>query len=306
MEIGKIIDISPREAWKHEAYDFTPWLSENLVQLGDALDLQLESEGTEVSVGPFSADILAKDAYGRVVLIENQLEPTDHNHLGQILTYLAGLNAEIVIWVATEFREPHLSAINWLNEHTTEQFAFFAVRLRVVRINNSIPAPVFDILARPNEWERSMQRKVREVTGESSIYATSRRDFWELYLSNYPDDESLGVQVTGNPSNWMATPEGVGLFVAIYKAKNEVGVFLRGPRGMSVSEVQSRLAPYADKFEELVGAVRYIGSERNHPADRLRIDTDNSDNWERATLWLHDRAHKFLEATTTVFRQSKD
>lgn len=96
-EIGKLLTISPRDAWKHEAHDFTPWLSENLEQLGDAIGLQLEPDGTEVAVGPFSADILAKDMFGRMVLIENQLESTDHNHLGQILTYLSGLEAEIII-----------------------------------------------------------------------------------------------------------------------------------------------------------------------------------------------------------------
>lgn len=162
-EIGKLLTISPRDAWKHEAHDFTPWLSENLEQLGDAIGLQLEPDGTEVAVGPFSADILAKDMFGRMVLIENQLESTDHNHLGQILTYLSGLEAEIIIWIATDFREPHLSAINWLNENTNDKFSFFAIRLRVVRINHSIPAPVFDVLARPNQWERSMQKKCAKL-----------------------------------------------------------------------------------------------------------------------------------------------
>jgi hypothetical protein len=300
-QIGKLIDISPRDAWQHEAHDFTPWLSENLDQLGDAIGLKLESEGTEVEVGPFSADILARDFIGRLVLIENQLESTDHTHLGQILTYLSGLGAEIVVWVATDFREPHLSAINWLNEHTTEQFAFFAVRLRVVRINDSVPAPVFDVLERPNQWERIMQKKIREKTGESSKFASERREFWERYLERHPDDAELGVQVTGSPSNWLSTPSVIGLFVSVYKAKTGVGVFLRGRRGTTAAEVQARLAPHVTELEQLVGTCRDIGDNSNHPGDNLKIDTEDKANWDTAVDWLHDRAHAFLSAVIKIF-----
>lgn len=299
--IGKLFDISPREAWEHEAHDFTPWLSENLDQLGDAIGLQLEPEGTEVSVGPFSADVIARDSVGRLVLIENQLEATDHTHLGQILTYLSGLGADIVVWVATNFREPHLSAINWLNEHTTEQFAFFAVRLRVVRINDSPPAPVFDVLARPNNWERNMQRIIRERTGESSKFAPGRREFWHHYLERHPDDANFGVKVTGSPSNWLSAPECIGLYVSIYKAKTGVGVFLRGPRGSTPAEVQERLSPYIKQFEKLVGTCQNLGNDSSHPSDNMEIDTTDQANWDTATDWLHKRSHDFLDAVNKIF-----
>jgi hypothetical protein len=301
-EIGKLIDISPRDAWKNEAHDFTPWLSENLEQLGELIGLQLEPEGTEVAVGHFSADILAKDMLGRLVLIENQLESTDHNHLWQILTYLSGLEAEIIIWVATEFRDPHLSAINWLNENTTDKFSFFAIRLRVVRINDSIPAPVFDVVARPNQWNRSMQKKVRESTGESSSFANERREFWNHYLMRYPDDAELGVQIAGTPSNWLATPKEIGMFVSIYKAKTGVGVFLRGKRGATPAEIQNRIRPYANEFEQLVGKCQNIRDDNNHPSDSLKIDTENRDNWDEAIDWLHERANSFLSAVKSIFK----
>ena len=299
-KIGKLTDIPPRDAWKHEAHDFTPWLFENLDQLGEAIGLQLLQEGMEVSVGPFSADILAKDILGRLVLIENQLESTDHTHLGQILTYLSGLGAEIVIWVATDFREPHLSAISWLNENTNEQFAFFAIRLRVVQINESEPAPIFEVVARPNEWERNMQRTIREKTGESSDYASGRKEFWQHYLARHPMDEALGVRVTGSPSNWISTPEKIDLFVSIYKAKKGVGVFLRGPRGVSAMETQEKMAPYADRFKELVGTC-WIGDSNNHPVDEIDIDTEDMNNWDEAADWLHERAHAFRDAAIDIF-----
>jgi hypothetical protein len=128
---GRLTDLLPREAWKHEAHAFTPWLAENIDQLSEAVGIPLELTGTDIAVENFAADILARDSEnGTIVLIENQLEVTDHTHLGQIMTYLAGLEAQVVIWIAPKFREPHLSAIRWLNEHTADGFSFFAVRLR--------------------------------------------------------------------------------------------------------------------------------------------------------------------------------
>ncbi|MFM1921414.1 MAG: hypothetical protein RLZZ303_3048, partial [Candidatus Hydrogenedentota bacterium] len=122
--LGTLTTASLREAWANEAQHFTPWLAEHLEQLSQAIDIPLELEGREILVGPFSADILARNTLdGSLVLIENQLERTDHTHLGQILTYLAGLGAQTVVWVASEFREPHLSALKWLNEHTANPFA---------------------------------------------------------------------------------------------------------------------------------------------------------------------------------------
>jgi len=305
--IGKLIEVSPRVAWQHEARDFTPWLLDNLEQLGEAIGITLEPEGMEVAVGPFSADIVARDALGRLVLIENQLDVTDHSHLGQILTYLSGLEADLVIWLATEFRESHLSVINWLNDNTTEQFAFFAIRLRVVRIGDSPPAPVFDVVARPNQWERSMHRAIRERAGDTSDLASRRREFWQHYLTRHPEDEDFGIQVTGSPSNWLAPRKAIELYVSVFLAKKGVGVFLRGPRGTTPAEVQARLAPHAARFEELVGGCQQLGSKNNHPVDELKIDTENRENWDRASDWLHERGHRFLDAAMEIFgRNSED
>ena len=137
-EFGRLEPVDLRTAWKHEALNFTPWLAENLDRLSHAVGIEMNLEDTEVQIGRFSADILARNAQDEsLVLIENQLEWSDHTHLGQILTYLAGLQAQSVTWVASGFEEAHLSAIRWLNEHTAEPFAFFAVRVGVVRTGAS-------------------------------------------------------------------------------------------------------------------------------------------------------------------------
>lgn len=299
-EIGRLSEANPREAWAHKALNFTPWLAENLDQLGEVIGVELEPEGAEVSVGAFSADILARDMEGNRVLVENQLAMTDHGHLGQIMTYLAGLDAKIVIWIATRFREEHLASINLLNENTVDPFAFFAVRLRVVRIGDSAPAPIFDVLARPNRWERRMQKVARETEAQSDL-ATERRAFWNHYLQRHPEDSDRGAVVTGAGSIWLRPRKEIGLVVAIYRSKNGVGVFLRGPRGTGPAQVRARFAPVSDRFVTISGPINNMGDDENHPHDGLQIDTTDPVNWDRATDWLHERAMAFLSAAETIF-----
>ena len=157
-ELGTLESDDLRKAWEHEAHDFTPWLAQNLDRLGAELGVELELEGTEIQVGPYRADIVARDPTDdSTVLIENQLEPANLQHLGQVLAYLAGLRAETVVWIAKSFDQAHLSAIRWLNDRTDDPYAFFAVRVRVVKIGESPLAPVFDVLEQPNDWDRARQ-----------------------------------------------------------------------------------------------------------------------------------------------------
>lgn len=179
IEFGRLSDLPLREAWKHEAHDFTPWLAENIDHLSEAIGIPLELTGTEVAVESFSADILARNPMDdSVVLIENQLETTDHTHLGQIMTYLAGLEAQTVVWIAPAFREPHLSAIRWLNEHTADGFSFFAVKARVVRIGDSPFAPIFEVVEKPDRWQRRL--KLEAETERSDLREQRRLYFTEL------------------------------------------------------------------------------------------------------------------------------
>lgn len=137
----------------------------------------MELEGQEVAVESFSADVLARNPQDdSLVLIENQLEDTDHTHLGQIMTYLAGLGPHTIIWIAQGFREPHLSAIRWLNDHIVEPFAFFAVRVRAVRIGDSPIAPVFEVMEKPSQWERVLHAAASEARGLSRL-GQQRLDF---------------------------------------------------------------------------------------------------------------------------------
>jgi hypothetical protein len=167
--LGRLVSVPLREVWAHEAKDFTPWLAdgESLALLADTLRLgELQLQGTEVSVGNFSIDILARDIEGRMVVIENQFGPTDHTHLGQIMTYVAGQDGQAtVIWIAESIREEHRAAIDWLNAGTIEGFNFFAVEVEALRIGTSPPAPWFNVVAKPNNWSRGVARATRPADG---------------------------------------------------------------------------------------------------------------------------------------------
>ena len=154
-ELGKIERIEVRGIWENEAHDFTPWLASRLDLLGDALGMELDLVQREAAVGDFSLDILATERHtGAVVVIENQLERTDHSHLGQILVYAGGHDARTVIWVTPHFRDEHRAAIDWLNRWTPAEIAFFGVEVSAIKIGESLPAPVFRPVAFPNDWSK--------------------------------------------------------------------------------------------------------------------------------------------------------
>ena len=145
-ELGTLEYVDVKHVWDNEPRDFTPWLADNLERIGDAIGIDLELVATEMFVGRYRADIVAQVPNdGTRVLIENQLEEADLQHLGQVLAYLAGLDAKVVVWVATRFRGELLAAIRWLNDHTPAPYEFFAVEVGIVRIGGSLPAPVFDV-----------------------------------------------------------------------------------------------------------------------------------------------------------------
>lgn len=183
VTLGKLERVDPRTAWPHEAAAFTPWLAseEGLQLLGEALGMTLERQAEEQPVGRFNADILARRAdvpEEHFVVIENQLEETDHRHLGQLMTYAAGLDAMTIIWVARSFRDEHRAALDWLNDVSHEDIAFFGVEIELWRIGTSPPAPKFNVVSRPNDWSREVQDAKAADATASPLRAQQRR-FWE-------------------------------------------------------------------------------------------------------------------------------
>ena len=287
-EFGQLKSVKLREGWPNEAGDFTPWLAENLEQLSHAIGVSLELVNQEVSVAEFRADILAHSPQDDcLVLIENQLEASDHTHLGQILTYLTGLDAQIVVWVARDFREPHLSAVNWLNEHVGEPFAFFAVKVRLVQIEDSLLAPIFDVLAKPSEWDRQLrQTSARDV----SEIGEFRRAFWAHYADRYPRDaEIAGLRPGYARSNIWHPTEQPGVIVSQYLAQAGVGIYCTSRRGEPLEDVFLHLRGYEDEFQGELGVAVGASPDRHAAVAYRRVDTRVRENWESMVEWLHER-----------------
>jgi len=185
--LGRLEAVDLRTVWTSEAGDFTPWLAneDNLALLGDTIGLELELEAQEKNVGPFRADILCRDTDSDGwVLIENQLERTNHTHLGQLITYAAGLDAVTIVWVADQFSDEHRAALDWLNEITGEQFRFFGLEIELWRIGDSMTAPKFNIVSKPNDWTKGSGPRVKTEDGSRLEYWKS---FRELVVAKAPE-----------------------------------------------------------------------------------------------------------------------
>lgn len=178
MQLGKLERINDlRKIWPHEALDFTPWLAEeeNLSLLCDAVGIDMTVDETESSVGSFNVDILATETdTGKKIVIENQLEDTNHDHLGKTITYAAGKNANIIIWIVKKAREEHRLAVEWLNNHTDDDIGFFLLEIELWSINQSAPAVKFNVVERPNDWAKEIKK------ADSTMNATKKLklEYW--------------------------------------------------------------------------------------------------------------------------------
>lgn len=182
MKIGKLQEVNIRDLWKHEQYDFSAWLSqdENIELLNEKIGLTLVDINTEAYVGAYRCDIVAVDeTTGIKVIIENQLENSNHDHLGKIITYASGLDAKVIVWIVKEARDEHRSAIEWLNNNTSKDINFFLIELHAYKIGNSEPAPMFQIIEQPNDFiKESKNNKSAETMNKSQ---SERVEFWTLF-----------------------------------------------------------------------------------------------------------------------------
>lgn len=305
ITFGRLTDLPLREAWPHEAHKFTPWLAENIDHLAEAIGVPLELTGTEVAVESFSADILARNPMDdSVVLIENQLEQTDHTHLGQIMTYLAGLEAQTVIWIAPAFREPHLSAIRWLNEHTADGFSFFAVKARVVRIGDSPYAPIFEVVEKPNDWERAVVAKAKRSNTGSDERNEKRLAFWQAYLDRVPEAAEWGLKPMRLATMW-APIDGLGeeAYLSLWIGKEECGVFLRGARGTDGQTLGETLAPVADQLAQRLDAV-FEGWNGHYLWKRAKWNYNDPDNWPEAIDWMEHTRQEYQRALAELVTEA--
>lgn len=200
--IGKIENVPLREIWKHEAHNFTTWLENNIDILDTVLDFRLSNISREHGTGNFSVDIVAEDESGNIVIIENQLEKSNHDHLGKIITYLASVGASKAIWIVSEPRQEHIKAISWLNE--SELAEFYLLKIQGIKIGNSEPAPLLTLIVGPSE-------EVREAGETKKQYADrhhERKEFWKFLLEKAKQRTKLHANISPGMYNWVGTSSG--------------------------------------------------------------------------------------------------
>jgi hypothetical protein len=211
-QLSSIDRVQLRDVWENEASGFTPWLADNISELGAALGLELELRQREADVGGYSLDILASDLNrDRPVVIENQLETTDHDHLGKLLTYAAGFDANVVVWLTREFRDEHRQALDWLNQRTGEDTQFFGVVVELWKIDESRPAPHFNLVAAPNDWRKeSVSRAAGQEPGNPSAKGERYRVFFQRLIDTLREQHNFTAAKLGQAQNWYTFASGYG------------------------------------------------------------------------------------------------
>ena len=299
-KISKLTRINDlREIWKHEARDFSKWLSdeENLKDLSDAVGISMVLDELESSVGSFSVDILAsEEGTGRKIIIENQLGDTDHDHLGKVITYAAGKNANVIIWIVKRARDEHRQAVEWLNQKTDEDIGFFLIEIELWKIGDSLPAPKFNIVERPNEWAKTM--KIVEGLSETQKI---QLEFWQNFIEyayNKPEFSSTFGRRKAHPQHWYDLSAGsseyyIGLTANTQKKRLGVDLYINDNK-----DLFAKLALRKDEIEKFLG----LKTEWREASKACRIITLNdgdikkdTSEWKSMFDWLIKTAIRFKE-----------
>jgi Domain of unknown function (DUF4268) len=300
-KLGKLIKINPRTYWEDEAKEFTPWLAspDNMAILGETLDMDLEIVQTERQVGPFRADILCKDTSDdHWVLIENQLERTDHTHLGQLITYAAGLEAVTIIWIAKRFSVEHKSALDWLNRNTKDSITFFGLEIELWKIDDSFPAPKFNLVSKPDDWARTVKRS----TGSGNNIPKAKQlqlEFWTEFRKYLEDNESHLHSQKPLPQHWTIFSIGRSYFYivsTINTRENKVEVYLC-VAGADAKKNFKVLISQKDEIEKEFGPGLNWRELPNKKESQIRIFKEgnviNKENWPELNVWLKATIEKF-------------
>jgi hypothetical protein len=303
--LGKLVKIELRDIWMSESSDFTPWLAreENLLTLGETLGLELELEAQEKAVGPFRADILCKDIGTNAwVLIENQLERTDHSHLGQLLTYASGLEAVTIVWIAARFTEEHRSTLDWLNRITDETFRFFGVEVELWRIGDSPAAPRFNIVSKPNNWNKLVTQAARaideaELSGTKALQLAYWGALGAILISK---GGPLAKERKPQPQSWMSYSigrSGFGVNASQSRPKRQVRaeLYMSNPNAKAFfhllhaqkATIQAELG-YELDWEELPA-----GKDTRISVALNGTDPEDQADWPRQHEWLAVRLNEF-------------
>lgn len=307
--LGRIEQVDLRSVWTSESRDFTPWLAQedNLAELGMALGMELELEAQEKDVGPFSADILCKNTADESwVVIENQIEKTDHKHLGQLLTYAAGLKAVTIVWIASEFNEEHRAALDWLNQMTVDSVRFFGLEIELWKIGDSLIAPRFNIISQPNDWENNVRDAAiaSERTSPSEIL---RLKYWTAFRDFLQDNKSKLRPQKPRTDHWYSFGIGTSLahmnaYMSTRKDQISVDLYINANNAKSI---YAELLKQKDEIEHKIMTELEWHELPDKKASgislRKSVDTKNEETWPEQFVWLQDTLEKFDQVFRPIF-----
>ena len=298
--LSRLKKVDLRKAWVHEAYDFTKWLAEeeNLEVLSNAINIEISLIDTEANVGRFSVDILAEEVNtGEKIIIENQLEKTDHDHLGKIITYASGLEANIIVWIVKEALEEHQKAISWLNENTDSEISFFLIQIEVWQIDNSNYAPKMNVLEKPNDWFK----EVKKFTDTTDLTPTKKLqfEFWTNFKA-YGSDGNISLSFRKvYPQHWYEFSigrSGAVISLTTNTQTKEIGCELYIHNSNEFFDII-----YEDKErieKALENNIEWMPLP-DKKASRIKsvksFNIENKENWKEAFDWFVEYINKYKE-----------
>jgi len=301
-KIGHVQFVPVREVWPSEASSFTPWLLQNESILGDLLGIEISLTKNEHKVGDFSLDLFGTNLSTLTPLIvENQLAKTDHSHLGQLLTYAGGLEPSTIVWIATEFRDEHRAALDWLNEVTDEQTHFFGVVVKAIRIDDSPPAPWLELVVQPNEWSEVTKRAAQSANNTEAEERYKR--FWESFLNRQRDKHPAFARKRAVARQWMTLRTGVtGITVGmnVQRERIYVDVWFGASAETNTRRVE-HLMEHRELVESTFGAPLSWEELEDSRWARIGFYGEGAlldeENWQTFQDWLAETAIRFLRIT---------
>ena len=311
ISLGQLQKIDVHQVWTHEAQDFTPWLAEeaNIKLLGDTIGIELEVEAQEKDVGPFRADILCKDtATGNWVLIENQLERTDHSHMGQLITYAAGLKAVTIIWIASRFTDEHRAALDWLNEITDGEFNFFGLEMEVWKIGESAAAPKFNIVSAPNNWTQTVSIKKKSIEQADLTGAKQLQlEFWTALREFILDHDTVIKPTKPLAETWMGFSIGrAGFYLVAVASIQDLESATPDSHHLRVefvmsddydkgffAQLESQKSTIEVEFGGPIVWAKTPGKKQSKVFVKKTVDLEDREQWPAYHAWLLQYLEKF-------------
>ncbi len=312
MEFGKVTHVPLRELWNNEAQDFTPWLEANPDHLGELLGMELEFT-REQSVGLFSLDLLGRDKNSnQLVIVENQLDKSDHSHLGQLLTYAGGFEPAYVVWIAKDIRSEHKAALEWLNSVTNSETYFFGIEVKAIRIDNSNPAPLLDVVVQPNSW--SKQAHETKSAANDSPKARQYLAFWERAITelgkHFPELRNRKAL----PQQWLSASSGISSLnlALVFTSRGLKGEFYFGSKNEEQNSKRFLAAfEFKVEIESLIGKKLDWEPLPGQKASRISLwgpsgDVSEESDWDKYIEWFRGAYFDLRKATPTLVSLVRD